>query len=571
MASLIAKRIRGHTYYYARECKRVNGKPKIVWQKYLGRADDIISAFPRAAQSPPVTPPASASVTDFAAVVSLYDLAHRLKLVDSIDRHVPKRGAGPSVGTYLLVATLNRCLAPCSKASIEQWFQTTVLRRLLNLRPEQLSSQRFWDNMDRVHREALDHIEADLVTHMVREFAVDVRRLLFDATNFFTYIDSFNQRSTLAQRGKSKEGRAALRIVGVALLVTTDFHLPLLHKTYPGNRSDSPTFSSLTSELIDRCQALTGEAESVTLVFDKGNNSKDNLKVLAASSLHFIGSLVPTQHCDLLSLPDSQFRSLASEGLPGVRAVRTEKKIFGVLRTVLVVYNQALFDAQIQTLLREIGKRQRLLQELKQRLDAWACKPTPAGKPPTLAGTKKKIDAWLKARHMKELFLIDLTEAERLPVLSFRFDDQAWDHLQRTLLGKTLLFTDLADWSDAELVRGYRSQAHIEQAFRTMKDPRHIALRPQYHWTDQKVAVHVFCCVLALMLVSLLQRELDRAGLRGSIPEILDELGRVREITVLYPPAQPGQTPTLYTTLSEMNERQRQLFTALGLDRYRAC
>lgn len=571
MASLIAKKIRGHTYYYARECKRVNGKPKVVWQKYLGRADDIISAFPRAAQGPPATPPASASVTDFAAVVSLYDLAHRLKLVDFIDRHVPKRGAGPSVGTYLLVATLNRCLAPCSKASIEQWFQTTVLRRLLNLRPEQLSSQRFWDNMDRVHREALDHIEADLVTHMVREFAVDVRRLLFDATNFFTYIDSFNQRSTLAQRGKSKEGRAALRIVGVALLVTTDFHLPLLHKTYPGNRSDSPTFSSLTSELIDRCQALTGEAESVTLVFDKGNNSKDNLKVLAASSLHFIGSLVPTQHCDLLSLPDSQFRSLASEGLPGVRAVRTEKKIFGVLRTVLVVYNQALFDAQTQTLLREIGKRQRLLQELKQRLDAWACNPTPAGKPPTLAGTKKKIDAWLKARHMKELFLIDLTEAERLPVLSFRFDDQAWDHLQRTLLGKTLLFTDLADWSDAELVRGYRSQAHIEQAFRTMKDPRHIALRPQYHWTDQKVAVHVFCCVLALMLVSLLQRELDRAGLRGSIPEILDELGHVREITVLHPSAQPGQEPTLYTTLSEMNERQRQLFTTLGLDRYRAC
>src|SRR5215203_3152723 len=147
MASLIAKKIRGHTYYYARECKRVNGKPKVVWQKYLGRADDIISAFPRAAQGPPATPPASASITDFAAVVSLYDLAHRLKLVDFIDRHVPKRGTGPSVGTYLLVATLNRCLAPCSKASIEQWFQTTVLRRLLNLRPEQLSSQRFWDNM----------------------------------------------------------------------------------------------------------------------------------------------------------------------------------------------------------------------------------------------------------------------------------------------------------------------------------------------------------------------------------------------------------------------------------------
>ena len=570
MASLATKKIRGHTYYYARECKRVNGKPKIVWQKYLGRADDIVAALSRAAQTSPVLPPESASVTDFAAVVSLYDLAQRLKLVDCIDRHVPKRGAGPSVGTYLLVATLNRCLAPCSKASIEQWFQTTALRRLLNLRPEQLSSQRFWDNMDRINHEALQRIEADLVTHLVREFAVDVRRLLFDATNFFTYIDSFNQRSTLAQRGKSKEGRAALRIVGLALLVTTDFHLPLLHRTYPGNRADSPTFSSLTRELIDRCKALTGEASSVTLVFDKGNNSKENLQALAASPLHFIGSLVPTQHRDLLSLPDSQFHSLTAEGLPDVRVVRTEKKIFGVSRTVLVVYNEALFEAQTQTLLREIAKRQQRLQELQQRLDAWAHNPAPAGKPPTLAGAQKKIDAWLAARHMKELFHIDLTEVERLPVLRYSFNTQAWESLQRTLLGKTLLFTDLADWSDAELVRGYRSQAHIEQAFRTLKDPRHIALRPQYHWTDQKIEVHVFCCVLALMLVSLLQRELDCAGLRGSIPEILDELGRVREITMLYPSGQPGNPPILHTTLSEMNERQRELFAALGLERYRA-
>lgn len=569
MASLATKKIRGHTYYYARECKRVNGKPKIVWQKYLGRADDLLAALSRAAQAPPLTLPESASVTDFAAVVSLYDLARRLKLVECIDRHVPKRGTGPSVGTYLLVAVLNRCLAPCSKASIEQWFQTTALRRLIDLRSEQLSSQRFWDNMDRVGREALQRIESDLVTHLVEEFAVDVRRLLFDATNFFTYIDSFNQRSTLAQRGKSKEGRAALRIVGLALLVTTDFHLPLLHRTYPGNRADSPTFSSLTRELIDRCQALTGEASSVTLIFDKGNNSKQNLQALAASPLHFIGSLVPTQHHDLLSLPDSQFRSLASEGLPGVRVVRTEKKIFGVSRTVLVTYNEALFEAQTQTLLREIGKRQQHLHELKQRLDAWADNKAP-GKPPTLAGVQKKIDAWLAARHMKELFAIDLTEVERLPALSYSFNTQAWEKLQRTLLGKTLLFTDLADWGDAEIVRGYRSQAHIEQAFRSLKDPRHIALRPQYHWTDQKIEVHVFCCVLALMLVSLLQRELDRAGLRGSIPEILDELGRVREITMLYPSGQPGNPPILHTTLSEMNPRQRELFAALGLDRYRA-
>ena len=41
MASLSHKMIKGHKYYYARVCKRVNGKPKIVETHYLGTVDKI--------------------------------------------------------------------------------------------------------------------------------------------------------------------------------------------------------------------------------------------------------------------------------------------------------------------------------------------------------------------------------------------------------------------------------------------------------------------------------------------------------------------------------------------------
>src|SRR5262249_10490307 len=100
MASLIEKIIPGPAYYYARECRRVEGKPTIVWQKSLGRAEDIIAAFtPPKPHGLPPAPPREAVITDFGAVVALYDLAQRLRLVDHIDRHVPKAGSGPSVGT----------------------------------------------------------------------------------------------------------------------------------------------------------------------------------------------------------------------------------------------------------------------------------------------------------------------------------------------------------------------------------------------------------------------------------------------------------------------------------------
>jgi len=566
VASLIKKIIGGKPYYYARESKRVDGKPKIVWQKYLGRPEDIIA---RCSAEPAAPKPSEAMVREFGAVMALYDLAQRLNLVEHIDRHVPKRGAGPSVGTYLLVAILNRCLAPCSKAGIGEWFATTPLGRYLPLEAKQLTSQRYWDNMERVSPEAITAIERDVVAQMVRDFEVDLSRVLFDATNFFTFIDTFNTRSELAQRGHSKEGRKALRIVGLALLVSADFHLPLLHHTYPGNQTDAPTFKSLTDALVARYRELATGTEHVTLVFDKGNNSGDNLEAVEAGPYHFVGSLVPTQHPQLLAVSAEQLRSLEEEGLAGVSAYRTRYEVFGVERTVLVTYNENLFVTQSQTLLREIAKRQQQLRELQTQLQRWHRGPL-RGKPPTIDGVQKKVNGWLKARHMKDLFTVTIEKKRGLPTLRYRFEHRAWQQLQKTLLGKTLIFTDNDDWSDAEIVRGYRAQHHVEAAFRQMKDPHHIALRPQYHWTDQKIEVHIFCCVLALLLVSLLTRQMHRRGITLSSTTLLESLSAIREVGVLFPPTDKSASPRLQMTLSSLSTEQRSLYEALDLARYLA-
>ena len=563
MASLIKKIIRGHPYYYARVCKRVDGKPKIVSQTYLGRADKILEKL-RAGPVP--AQPQEAIVREFGASTALLTLARRLQLVEHIDRHVPKRGSGPSVGHYLLAAVLNRCLAPGSKASLARWFDSTALARLLPLRSHQLTSQRFWDHMHRIPVAALPAIERDIVTAMTREFGLDLRQVLFDATNFFTYIDTFNDHSELAQRGHSKEGRRSLRIIGVALLVTTDFRLPLLHRTYPGNRPDAPLFQSLADDLARRCREISAGAETLTLVFDKGNNSRENLEWVERSPFHFIGSLVPTQHPDLLAVAADEMHSLEADGLAGVRAYRTDYEVFGVERTVLVIWNRALFDAQCRTLLRETEKRRQHLRALQQRLRRWRDGKIRGGRKPGVATTRKKVDGWLRARHMRDLFDVKVREEDGLPRVNYRFQRRAWEQLQQTLLGKTLLFTDQADWSDAELVRGYRAQHHVESAFRQLKDSDCIAIRPQYHWTDQKIAVHVFCCVLALMLCSLLQRELSRHGVKDSIPALLDALRGIREVDVLYPAREEGGEPELRTTLSQMTAEQRRLYEILGLD-----
>ena len=73
------------------------------------------------------------------------------------------------------------------------------------------------------------------------------------------------------------------------------------------------------------------------------------------------------------------------------------------------------------------------------------------------------------------------------------------------------------------------------------------------------------CCVLALALCGLLQRELDGQGVRRSIPALRRELGKIQEVEVLYPPRREGGQPTIQTTLSKMTDEQPRMFEILGL------
>ena len=563
MPSLTKKIIRGKPYYYLRECQRVDGKPKIVSTIYLGPPQSILDRLMR-------PEPAQVAIYEFGASAAVWDMAQAIDLLATMDRHVPKRGSqGPSVGQYILIAALNRCLAPCSKAQIADWYQKTALRRLLPLSNGQLTSQRFWDNMERVGAKQIAAIERDLARATVSRFGLDLHCLLFDATNFFTFLDSFNARAKLPQRGHSKEGRDNLRILGLALLVTSDGEVPLFHHTYAGNQHDSVTFHSVAEELLERCRSLAQGACDITLVFDKGNNSAENLEWVGNSPFHFVGSLVPTQHKDLLSISRKAMGRLDPTQLPAVRSYRTRKVVFGIERTILCTFNQELFDSQTQTLSREIAKRKRRLQKLRTRLENR--RNDSPGKAPTVEGVQKKVKEILRGRHMADLFAAPVRKNRAgLPRLSFRFRDKAYQHLRATLLGKTLLFTDRTDWTDEQIVLAYRAQHHVEADFRRLKDPHYLTFRPAFHWTDQKLRVHAFYCVLALLMLNLLRRKLAQAGIPLSIAKMMDSLTDIHEVTLLYPGASGSQKPFARTVLADMDPTQRKIVETLGLERYRS-
>jgi len=555
MASIIRKTIKGHQYYYARECRRVGGRPKIVWQKYLGRADDIVHALTQA-QSPS---PQEADVVEFGLSCALYDIAEKLNLVGIIDRCCPKREQGVSVGQYMLLAAINRCCKPASKSKIAQWYSSTVLRRLMPVPTSALTSQRFWDNMGLVSSENIRAIERELASALIEEEGIDLSCLLYDTTNFFTYIDT-DTTSDIPQRGHNKQKRGDLKQIGLALLVSRDHRIPLFHEVYPGNIHDSCEFAGVIEELTRRFTEFARHCQDITLVFDKGNNSHGNLE--RCGRYHYVGSLAASGHSELLSIPLEQYSDIGSAS----RAYLTRKNVFGKEHVVCLTWSEELYRCQMRGLHLQLSKRISKLQALQARLDARNQGLVRRGRKPTAAAVTRYASGIIKGQHMEQIISYDVTDQNGQVIFDYSVDHESISQIAETYFGKNILFTDRQDMDAPTIVDTYHAQYKIEDAFKQMKDPRHVSFWPIYHWTDQKIRVHAFYCVLALTLSSLLNRRTEQAGLNLSPEEVYEQLSDIKEVLLVYPSAK-GK-PKAVTTISKMRDVQYQLFNVLNLGRF---
>ena len=546
MASIIKKIKKGHTYYYAAESARVNGKPRIVWQKYLGTLDSIIK---RHEQTKPAAPK-EAVLFEAGGVAALLRIAQRLDLLELINKMVPKRKQGPSVGEYIILAALNRALAPCSKLAIGEWYEQTILRRLWRYSKSVFSSQRFWDHMDRMTEDVIERVEKEVVLRVREEFGLDSRVLLYDTTNFFTFLATSNERAKLPARGNSKAKRHDLRQVGLALLVTRDYQIPVLHHVYSGNIPDVKILPLISKKLIARFREIAGGCREATLVFDKGNVSQEVMEHLIVEKVHFTAALSANRAAELFTVENDRFSDFPE--LPGTRAFTTRLEVWGKECQAVVVYTDSFFTQQLYGVTQNLVRCQKKLADLKQRLS----KDHSRGRKPKIETLEKQIKKILSVQFMADIFKIQIQEKVSRPDFSYSLDHSALRRLSNERLGKTLLVTDQLDWSPHHVIESYRHLAYIEETFKNMKNLHFLHWQPAFHWTDQKLRVHEFYCVLALLLCSLAHKTVLQAGVKITIPALLKDLSAIREVALIYPPGTPLKSQI---TVSRMSPRQKKL------------
>jgi transposase len=574
MPSIVGKKRGNLTYYYLVESARVDGKPRIVDQQYLGSAEEVMARLAGAPQGSP----SRTQHKKFGDVAAVWGVLGRLKVIGTIDEVCgPRRAdAGASVGTYLALATLNRVVAPCSKLGFADWWQTTAGPRFTKVPVAATDHRRFWDAMDQLDTDKLARVERAISTAMVTEFGLDLSALALDMTNFATFIDTGNDKAPIAQRGHAKQKRNDLRLVGLGLVVTRDGAIPIASHTYAGNRPDVTQFSTVLDELTARYRTLfasphdshnTGagagadEPVTPTVVFDAGQNSEANFAHLASSGLHFVGSLPPSDFPGLLALPASKRRPVDVQQYPGLTAFDTRAKVFGTDRRIVLTHSANLHTKQSRGFDQTLAKTQRGLTELAATL---ARGKTRRDRTAVLNEiTRITKDRWVN--RVLSTTLTGDTPAEMR--LTWTLDNPARKALETELFGKRLLVTDHDDWTTAEVVAGYRSQNDVESGFRQLKDPHTVGFSPMFHWTDSKIRVHVFYCVLALAVAHLMRREAHHAGLNLSVRDLLDNLSGIEETTLLYPTGSKGR-PRAQRILTDTNPTQQRLFDLFGLDTY---
>ncbi len=383
-------------------------------------------------------------------------------------------------------------------------------------------------------------------------------------TNFATFIDTGNDRAPIAQRGKAKQKRADLRLVGLGLVVTRDGGVPLLSHAYPGNKPDVTQFPHMITTLAARHAALAAAAgqdgTEMTVVFDAGQNSEANFALLAGTNLHYVGS-VPASDCrDLLTVPASARSVLDADRFGQLTAYDTRRAVYGTQRRAILTHSPELHEHQAR------GFDGTTLAKATRQLDDLAA--TLARGRTRRARTKVEAeigkithDAWVR-RVITWQLSGDKPKDLRL---AWSIDQDARAALEEEIFGKHVLITDHDDWPTAEVVAGYRSQSEAEFSFRQMKDPHVVSFSPMFHWTEHNIRVHTFTCVLALQIAHLLRLQARRAGLHMSVRELLRQLAGIGETVLIYPAAR-GR-PKARRMLTETTSTQDRLIQIFQLDR----
>ena len=498
-------------------------------------------------------------------VGALVWIAEQLDLIKLIDQACSLNGpaGGPSIGEMVLAVAVQRACSPAAKCHLAAFLESCV-PRVSCLPASAFTGQAFHRLAVQVNDEQLEKAQIEIARAAVRRFELATDVLAFDTTNFDTHIATTTP-GELARRGKAKSKRSDLRVVGLAALVSETGHVPLLHRTYPGNGSDQTVLGECLGALGKLHQALSAaeqrpEPASRTLVRDGGSWSEQLELDLDVEGYHPLLSLPLSHGASQLALEHAARRGAMKRvggKLGDVRAARLRLPVGEeeLDRTLVVVESQELLRGQKRGIAVALRKAQEELRKLERR--------AASGRIPRDV-LQDRVQKALGREHLSDFVIATVSEGRGKLSLAWQVDAARRRLLEHTRLGRRVLCTDRHSWSNGRIAYAFRGQWNVEELFRRAKKGGVAPWGPSHQWADSSLRLHTFATVVGLTLVSLARLAL---GTRKSAQSMMKTLAEVRATLVRVRTKERGRRATVMLA-PDLSAEQRKSVKAFDLGRW---
>lgn len=454
----------GKIYLSEVESKRIDGKVIQKHIRYIGKEVDNKTIL-------------STSISD----VSVEEVKiHGPLLV--LNYFCKKIGLSDLLGEYgdeILSLVFAHCIDYKSVNQMTDWFKRTDLNMILDL--EELTEARLLKALDSIDVSEHEVIQEKIFEKIKSIYKLKSSSIIYDVTNTYLY----GKKCTLGKYGKDKEGVKGRPLIQIGLGVTKEEGIPIFHKTFHGNVSDSRTLNDLIGS-FSRYDVTSG-----TVVYDRGITSGSNIKqaknmgwetVCGVASNEVLKKITKTlikkkkfiDFNNRIKLNNNIFYVISQDYAIG--------NISGVL---LICFNEEKSKDLRESRYDEIHNAQILKlknEPIKEELEKYFTK-------------TRKLDRKV------------IEEDELLDGFSYIFSTKKL--------------------SPEEIIQIYfRDKDVVEKAFHSLKGV--VKVRPIRHWLYNRVVSHIFICYLSYLLLSLLKLSLKKINM--SPVTALTELGSLYKI-----------------------------------------
>ena len=461
--SFIRKRKRnGKVYLEEVESVRIDGKVVQKHIRYIGREADNKTVL-------------SASISDI--TIESVKVHGPLLVLNQISKEINLSKLLGVHGDEILSLVYAHCMDYKSVSQMSQWFEKTDLNMILDI--DNLTEDRLLKALDSIELCDIEALQKNIFENVKLKYNLDTHGVIYDVTN--TYL--CGKKCDFGKLGKDKEGVKGRPLIQIGLGVTQKDGIPILHKTFNGNISDSRTLHDLITSFSHY------KISEGMIIYDRGITSSSNIKAINKLKWDTICGVALNNKLKIIT------RNIISQG-----KLTEIKKRVKINKTVFYAFPQEYFfgDVKGKLVICYNEQKEKDLRESRydEILNAQIC----------LKNGQKIKEGLSKYFYTNNsLNHTAISKAEEFDGFSFVFSTKKL--------------------SASEILKLYfQDKDIVEKAFQSIKGV--VRLRPIRHWLYNRVTAHIFICYLSYLLLSILRLKLKRTG--------ISPVSALRELDTLY-------------------------------------